>query len=120
MPQVVDIFGIITVVMTVWMLVDAYRRGAEGFWLYVILFLPGLGAWAYFFAVKLPAWRGGRSWSLPAFLHRGPSLDDLRYHAEQTPTLANHLALAERLMQGGEHAEAVPHLEALLAREPDH
>ena len=36
----------------VWMLVDAYRRQADGFWFLVIFFVPVAGAWAYFFAVK--------------------------------------------------------------------
>jgi hypothetical protein len=103
---------------TVWMLVDAFRR-SEGFWPWVILFVPVLGAWGYFFAVKVPGWTGGRSWSLPAF-RRGPSLDELRFRAEQSPTLANHLDLAERLAERHEHAEAVPHLEEVLAREPEH
>jgi hypothetical protein len=104
---------------TVWMLVDAYRRGAEGYWYYVILFVPAIGPLVYFFAVLLPGWTGGRSWSLP-FLSRRPSLDELRYRAEQTPTLANSLALAERLVEREEHAEAVPHLEKVLAQEPEH
>jgi hypothetical protein len=103
---------------TVWMLVDAFRRG-EGYWPWVILFVPALGAWGYFFAVMLPRWTGGHGWSLPSF-RRGPSLDELRFHAEHSPTLANHLALAERLADGGEYAEAVPHLDEVLSREPDH
>jgi hypothetical protein len=85
----------------------------------VVLFLPGLGAWAYFFVVVLPRWTGGRGWSLPAF-RREPSLDELRFRTEQSPTLANHLALAERLLNAGEPGEAVPHLDEVLAREPDH
>ncbi len=103
---------------TVWMLIDAFRRGAEGGnWIYFILFLPGVGAWAYFFAVKVHDVRLGRGWSLPQW---GPSLNELRYRAEHTPTLTHHLALAERLAQRREYEEAVPHLEAALAREPDH
>jgi hypothetical protein len=103
---------------TVWMLVDAFRRG-EGYWPWVVLFVPAFGAWAYFFVVLLPRWTGGRGWSLPSF-RRGPSLDELHFRAEQSPTLANHLALAERLAERGEHAEAVPHLDEVLSREPDH
>ncbi len=103
---------------TVWMLIDAFRRG-EGYWPWVILFVPGLGAWAYFFVVMVPRWAGGRSWSLPAF-RRGPSLEELRFRAEHSPTLANHLDLAERLAERGEHAEALPHLDEVLAREPEH
>src|SRR5262249_26459242 len=48
------------------------------------------------------------------------SLDELRYRAEQVPTLANHLALAERLVEQGEYAAALPHLEAAAKREPEH
>jgi hypothetical protein len=103
---------------TVWMLVDAFRRG-EGYWPWVILFVPVLGPWGYFFAVLLPRWTGGRGWALPAFRRR-PPLDELRYRTEQSPTLANHLDLAERLIERGEHAGAVPHLDEVLAREPDH
>ena len=102
---------------TIWMLVDAYRRGAEGYWFYVILFLPGLGSWAYFLAVKAQDFRGPGGWSWP---RRGPSPDELRYRAGQRPTLANNLALAECLVQRGEHGEAVPPLEAALASEPGH
>src|SRR5256885_3086533 len=102
----------------VWMLVDAYRRRAEAFWYYVILFLPAVGAWVYFFAVKLGDFRRGFG-SGPLFQRR-ESLDELRYRATETPTLANHLALAQRLIEVRQHAEAVPHLEAVLKREPDH
>src|SRR5207302_5127868 len=89
----------------VWMLVDAYSRRAEGFWLWVIVLVPVVGAWAYFVAIKLPDFqRGGMgSW----FQHR-PSLAELRYRAEHVPTLTNHLALAERLMEQDQHAEALP------------
>lgn len=102
---------------TIWMLVDAYRRGADGYWFWVILFVPVLGAWAYFFAVKLGDFTGGRDWSL--LLQRRPRLEELRYRAEQTPTLTNHLALAERLVELSDYEEAVPHLEAVLAQEPE-
>jgi hypothetical protein len=103
--------------LTVWMLVDAYRRPADGFWLLVIFLFQPLGPWVYFFAVKARDFRGPRGWSLPA---RGPSLAELRYRAGNVPTLANHLALAQRLIQRQEYDEAVGHLEAGLKIEPDH
>jgi hypothetical protein len=103
---------------TIWMVVDAFRRG-EGYWPWVILFVPLLGAWGYFFLNVLPRWTGGRGWSLPA-LRRRPSLDELHFRAEQSPTLANHLDLAERLVEKKDYAEAVPHLDEVLSREPEH
>src|SRR5947207_276610 len=77
---------------TVWMLVDCYRRQADYIWYWIIL--TGVGAWAYFFAVKVRAgdFRGGGG--LGGLFNRGPSLRHLRYLAEQTPTHTNHLNLA--------------------------
>jgi hypothetical protein len=101
----------------VWMLIDAYRRRAEGFWFWVILFLPGLGAWVYFFAVVLRDLRGP---NLGGLFQRRASLEELRYRAEHLPTLVSHLELAERLIEQGQHAEALPHLQAAQKMEPEH
>jgi hypothetical protein len=100
---------------TIWMLVDAYRRGAEYYWFWIVLLFQPIGAWVYFFAVKA----GDLHWlrDLP-LLQRRPPLAELRYKAEQVPTLANRLALAERLVEKKEFAEPIPHLEAVLAQEP--
>jgi hypothetical protein len=101
---------------TIWMLVDVYRRQAETFWFWVILFLPGFGPWVYFFVVKIADFRGMNV----SFLQRRASLDELYYRAEQVPTLANHLALAERLIEVKDYAGALPHLEAAQKREAEH
>ncbi len=101
---------------TVWMLVDCYRRRADAFWYWVIILIP-FGAWAYFFVVKIRDFSVPGGWSL---FHHRPALDELRYRAEQTPTLASHLELAQRLIERHEHADAIPHLEAALKMEPDH
>jgi hypothetical protein len=102
---------------TIWMLVDAYRRSAEWFWFWIILLLQPIGAWVYFFLFKARDLAGLK---VPMVFQRRISLDELRYRVEQTPTLANHAALAERLMERGEFEEAIPHLEKALAMEPDH
>jgi hypothetical protein len=113
------ILSLLQTAFMVWMLVDAYRRGAEYYWYLIILFLPVVGAWVYFFAVKVQS-GDFRSVNLGGLIRRGPSLDQLRYLADQTPTLTNHLNLAQRLIEVGQHAEAVPHLDAVLKTEPDH
>jgi hypothetical protein len=102
---------------TIWMLVDAYRRSAEWFWFWVILLLQPFGAWVYFLVVKL---RDLPRLKLGTLVQRRASLDELRYRVEQTPTLANHVALAERLIERGDHEDACAHLEKALALEPDH
>jgi hypothetical protein len=102
---------------TVWMLIDAYTRHAEPAWFWVVLLVPVVGAWAYFFLVKIGDFQGG---NLGSLFQSRPSLAELRYRTEQAPTLANHLALAQRLVEREEYAEAVPHLDAARKTEPDH
>ena len=110
--------SLIQMAFTIWMLVDAYRRRAENFWYYVILLGQAVGALVYFFAVLLPELRR-RARGQPWFQRR-ETIAELQYRVNETPTLANHLALARRLMEKGRHAEAEPHLTAALKREPDH
>jgi hypothetical protein len=106
------------VALTVWMLVDAYRRAdVEPYWFWVVLLVPVVGAWAYFFIVFVPSMPTLR---LPDWLRGRPSLEELRYRAESQPTLVNHLVLGQRLMERDEHEEALPHLLAAQKMEPEH
>lgn len=104
-------------VFTVWMLLDVYRRQEDAAWFWIILLVPVVGAWAYFFLVKAGDYVGLPSW---LFDPRQPTLEELRYEAERAPTLARDLALAEALIEKAQHSEAIPYLEAALKREPDH
>jgi hypothetical protein len=101
----------------VWMAVDAYRSHAEQFWYWVIFFVPVLGAWVYFFAVMAPRLASGHQLT---WFQRKVSLDELRYRAQQTPTLANNLALGQGLIARNAFDEAIPILEAAHKVEPDH
>lgn len=110
---------VIQAAMTIWMLVDASKRRVDQYWYWLILALQPFGAWAYFIAYKVQDFRGG-SGRIAALFQRPASLAELRHHVEQTPTVTNRLDLAERLVETGEFAEAVPLLDAVLAREPEH
>jgi hypothetical protein len=101
----------------VWMLIDAHRRQADNYWFWIILFVPLVGAWGYFFAVMAADYR---HFNVQGLFQPRASLEELRYRAEQTPTLANHLAYAERLIDKGEYAVALPHLDTALKMESDH
>jgi hypothetical protein len=105
--------------MTIWMLVDANRRGVEYYWYWIIIGAQPFGAWAYFFLYKTKDFQDGSGW-LTGLFHRPPSLQELRHRVEQSPTVANRLDLGERLVEIGNYDEAMPHLEAMLAREPEH
>jgi hypothetical protein len=105
---------------TVWMLLDAYRRNAEVFWYLIILVIQPVGAWVYFLAVFVGGLRnplrgrGRLTWK------RRPSLDELRYRAERTPTVMNHYTLAERLMEKDQYGEAISHLEKAAILDPEY
>jgi hypothetical protein len=104
---------------TLWMLVDANRRGMDSWWFWIILVVQPIGAWAYFFSYKWQDLRVGAGW-LGNLLQRRPSLQEVRHQAERSPTAANRLELGVRLVEGGMYDEAVPHLQAMLDREPEH
>lgn len=89
----------------IWMLVDAFRRRAEFYWYLIIVFVP-FGPLIYFFIVKLPDHRSSGGGALSRLTRREPSLDDLRYRADETPSVVNKLALADALQSRGEYAEA--------------
>ena len=112
---------ILQLAFMIWMLVDCHRRGAEQYWFWIIFMVPGLGAWAYFFSHKIHDFRGRGGSGLNFWpFDRRVNLTELRYRVQQTPTLANQLAIGERLLEKREYAEAIPYLEAVLNREPDH
>ncbi len=115
-----QVLGLLQLAFTIWMMVDAYHRSVDGYWYWLILFFQPIGAWIYFFAVKLRTlrWPGRRPTRLGQ--RSSYSLEQLRYLVERAPTVANRIALAERLMDKGAHAEAIPLLEAVLAIEPDY
>ncbi len=115
------ILGVLQLAFKIWMLYDAYKRRADLIWFLVIFFLPILGPWVYFFVIKVHDFSGFSfsGFNLPSFQPK-VSLKELRYRAAQTPSLANHLALAEALIARREYEEAMPHLEQAQKREPDH
>jgi hypothetical protein len=105
--------------LTVWMLVDANRRGVESWWFWVILVFQPLGPWAYFFLYKVKDFTRGSGRVGSLFQRRTPT-QELRHQVERSPTAANRLLLGERLVEEKAFEEALPHLEAMLAREPEH
>jgi hypothetical protein len=105
--------------LTVWMLVDCNRRGVESYWFWIILWFQPFGAWVYFFLYKTRDFQGGQGW-LAGLFQRRPSLEELRRQVERSPTVASRLELGAHLVEVGDFADALAHVEAVLAREPEH
>src|SRR5262249_1883011 len=76
------------VALTIWMLVDANRRGVEYHWFWIILIFQPIGAWAYFFLYKVKDFQDRPGW-LGNLFQRRASLAELRHRAEQSPTPAS-------------------------------
>jgi hypothetical protein len=86
-----------------WMLIDCARRRAETYW-YFVIFVP-LGAVAYFFLVKIHDY--DLRWLQQAFRgRRGPTPQQLRYHARETPSAENRNRLAQALFDESQYQEA--------------
>jgi hypothetical protein len=103
---------------TVAMLVHVYRNGSEQYWFWIVLFFQPIGAWIYFIAVFIRNFSFGRGIATEPWAQKKLSLRELRYRAERTPTVANRMALAERLIEKGQHAEAIPMLEEVVVADP--
>jgi hypothetical protein len=100
---------------SLWMLVDAARRGAGYVW-YLIIMMP-FGEIAYFLAVKIHDPEFTALWQ--RFTSRPPSLDQVRFDAELTPSFENRSILARTLHDDGHFDEAAELFRELLASEPE-
>lgn len=89
---------------SLWMLVDAVRRGAHSMW-WIIIMVP-FGEWAYFFAVKLPTLRTSSSPMVRRLVQKRMSVDQLRHQLEETPSHENRVYLAQGLHDRRMFAEA--------------
>lgn len=98
---------------SLWMLADAAQRRASGYW-YPVILLP-FGEVAYFFMVKIhdPEFRALRkTWN--TWMSRKLTLEDLRYQANETPSFANKLALAQGLFDADLFDQATVAFQELL------
>lgn len=92
--------------------VHVVRTGRSFLWIYVLLFLPGLGVAAYVVVEILPGWLGTRTArhfgsSTVGALDPGRKLRHRRRALEEADTVDNRRLLAEALVTAGQHEEAM-------------
>jgi len=98
------------------MFADAYRRGAEKWWLVFILLLPPIGALCYFILEKVRDY----GFSATLTVHQkqaGPSVHELKELVAESPSVANRVAYGDALRQASQFADAVPEYELVLKRD---
>ena len=107
----------IAVAFNVWMIVDAIRRRAELYW-FIVLILP-FGSLIYFFAVKARDYDFARLGVASPKRPRIGGLTELERRAEETPSVANKLALGDALEAHERYAEASLLFREVLQRHPE-
>ena len=110
---------ILVVSLQVALLVHAMRTGRDRMWVYILLFLPGIGAVAYIVAELIPSWfysRAGKEIRSMATRTLDPDreLRRRREAAEETNTVENRRLLAEELLQMGEFRESLQIYRSIL------
>jgi hypothetical protein len=100
------------------MLIDALRRRAETYWLWIIVGVPG-GSLLYFFVVRLRA-RDARMLQgrIVQSLRKPPSIRVLEERYAESPSVAHRIALAQGLADAERWAEAKVHFSGVLEKRP--
>jgi len=111
-------FSIVFGAFTLWMLIECLRKDPEkNLWLWIILFVPGFGAIAYFFVRWIPS----RQLRPPGWLRgltRGSEIRRLESAARQIGNPYQHVQLGEALRETGQIERAGEAYSRALEKEP--
>lgn len=90
---------------SLWLVIDAIRRGAAYYW-YPIIMMP-FGEWVYFFTIKIhdPEFDWARE-LYTKLTTKKVTLEERRQRAEHSPSFANKVELAQALHDAGAYGEA--------------
>ena len=91
---------------SLWLVVDAIRRGAAYYW-YPVIMMP-FGEWVYFFTIKVhdPEFDWARE-LYKRLTTKKVTLEERRHRARESPSYANKVELAQALHDTGAYSEAV-------------
>jgi hypothetical protein len=113
-----QLYLVFDTLFSLWMLVDAIRRGRGSYW-WLLVLVP-FGEWIYFFQFKIhdPEFEPLRRF-FHRFSKRQLSVEDLRLQLKLTPSFSNRLRLAQGLHDRGECAEARDLFEACFEQDQE-
>jgi hypothetical protein len=115
-----SLMSLLVLASTVACVVHAARSGRFWPWGYVVIFLPGFGAAAYFLFEILPEWRRAPTTrkartQLVQAIDPGRRYRALREELEFTDTIANRSDLAQECLALGKYDEALQLYEGIVA-----
>jgi len=87
------------------LIVHVLRTGRPYWWIFILLFAPGLGGLAYLFIELLPGFRSPEGF-IQSITPRSWKISRQRKTLEETETVANRIQLAETLFEAGQVQEA--------------
>ncbi len=104
--------GILLLVLQLTCVVHAVKTGRAYYWLWIILFMPGIGSLAYFIVELLPSQSTGSAVKkagegLIAIVNPGRPLRQLEEELDLCDNVKNRQALARGYMNAGRHDEAI-------------
>jgi hypothetical protein len=110
-------FGILGLLLEIGFAIHAYRTGRMNPWLWIIVFVPGIGCLLYFILEIVPELAAGRTahrakQNLIATMDPGRTYRSLVREVEIAPTVQNCLRLAEECLRLGRTQEAATLYEA--------
>lgn len=106
-------FGLgLHILVAIYFGIHALRRGHSMYWLLILFSFPLLGSIVYFFVAYLPELRESRGakvakQAMVSALDPGRELREAMRAYELTPTINNHLRLADALLAAGKPQEAL-------------
>ncbi|MGA2041936.1 MAG: tetratricopeptide repeat protein [Roseiarcus sp.] len=113
--------GMILFVLDIVLVVHAAKTGRFSPWGYLIIVLPGIGAFIYVVAELLPEWLGSRNGraarqSVARAVNPGRRYRQLTEELAIVDTIANRAALAGECLTLGKFEEALAHYEMIIAQ----
>lgn len=104
--------AVLEIIFQVYFAVHAVRTGRDRYWLFIIVFFPGIGCLIYFFAEFLPCLQqssrmGEFKHVTGSSLNAGRHLRMLQEQVEMTPSIKNKKRLAEAYVNGGQFDKGI-------------
>lgn len=110
------LLGVAVFAFSVWMAVDCWRRGREGWWIWIILVTGGLGALVYFFTQY---WDGSRlQQGIWGRLMAGRRIREMEARTHHLDTAGAYEALGDAQVEVRRHEDAARSYREALKRDP--